>query len=207
MLSGYMSILLVASMVAFGVASPYSSQSNQNSNNNNQLRYIPSSLIENEKGNWISLHPEVEFLPSDYYDKSPLENEQIAAATRQFLSYGSSGRTIRRSGGSSRRHRSLEEGGDEEEEEEESQPASSSTREDNSQYRVQPFVEGVSDYDAYQQAWRMLGFMIDCNTISAYDQNNNNNNNNDKHSNDEEDTGEGCTRYVLWAAVRSWHLE
>jgi hypothetical protein len=43
--------------------------------------------------------------------------------------------------------------------------------------------------------------MIDCNTISAYDQSQNNNNN-DKHSNDNDGTGEGCTRYVLWAAVR-----
>jgi hypothetical protein len=73
-------------------------------------------------------------------------------------------------------------------------------REDNAQYRVQPFVEGVSDYDTYQQAWRMLGFMIDCD-----DPNQNNNGDNDDHhsgSNDENETGQGCRRYVLWAAVR-----
>jgi hypothetical protein len=95
--------------------------------------------------------------------------------------------------------------GEDEAAEEDEQPASSTSnnRESNSQYRVQPFVEGVSDYDAYQQAWRMLGFMIDCNTVSAYDQSQNNNNNkNNGHSNDNDGTGEGCTRYVLWAAVR-----
>jgi hypothetical protein len=72
-------------------------------------------------------------------------------------------------------------------------------REDNAQYRVQPFVEGVSDYDTYQQAWRMLGFMIDCD-----DPNQNNNGDDDHHSgsNDENETGQGCRRYVLWAAVR-----
>ena len=62
-------------------------------------------------------------------------------------------------------------------------------REDNTQYRVQPFVEGVSDYDEIQQAWRLLGFMIDCD---------------DKYSDADDDTyGDGCSRYVLWAAVRT----
>ena len=204
---------------------PYSSQSKANVKKN-QIRYIPSSLLENEKGDWISLHPEIEFLPSNYYgEKSPQDNERIAAATQQFLSYqGASSissirsststststthkyRDNRSSTSSSRTNqqqkRILEEG-EVEDAEEEQQPASSSTREDNSQYRVQPFVEGVSDYDAYQQAWRMLGFMIDCNTVSAYDQSQNNNNNNNGHSNDNDGTGEGCTRYVLWAAVRA----
>jgi hypothetical protein len=62
-------------------------------------------------------------------------------------------------------------------------------REDNAQYRVQPFVEGVSDYDENQQAWRLLGFMIDCD---------------DKYSDaDDDEYGQGCSRYVLWAAVRT----
>jgi hypothetical protein len=62
-------------------------------------------------------------------------------------------------------------------------------REDNTQYRVQPFVEGVSDYDEIQQAWRLLGFMIDCD---------------DKYSRaDDDNYGDGCSRYVLWAAVRT----
>lgn len=68
--------------------------------------------------------------------------------------------------------------------------------ESNSQYSMQPFVEGVSDYDAYQQAWRLLGFVIDCEaTYSDDDQSHD--------SNDNEMSGEGCQRYVLWAAVRA----
>jgi hypothetical protein len=62
-------------------------------------------------------------------------------------------------------------------------------QEDNTQYRVQPFVEGISDYDENQQAWRLLGFMIDCD---------------DKYSGSDDDNyGSGCSRYVLWAAVRT----
>ena len=73
-------------------------------------------------------------------------------------------------------------------------------REDNPQYRVQPFVEGVSDYDEYQQAWRLLGFMIDCDD-TWMNSANNNNNNGGSGSQDENDTGLGCARYVIWAAV------
>lgn len=65
-------------------------------------------------------------------------------------------------------------------------------------YSVEPFVEGMGDYDEYQQAWRMLGFMIDCNQVSYA---NYGNNQNDHHSGDENTTGEGCARYILWAAV------
>lgn len=61
-------------------------------------------------------------------------------------------------------------------------------------YSVQPFVEGMSEYDEYQQAWRLLGFMIDCNSASDDD---------DEHSGSgsEDTTEDGCSRYVLWAAV------
>eukprot|EP00934_Nitzschia_sp_Nitz4_P005262 Nitzschia sp. Nitz4//scaffold103_size77763//34328//36057//NITZ4_005443-RA/size77763-snap-gene-0.56-mRNA-1//-1//CDS//3329532322//5252//frame0 len=65
---------------------------------------------------------------------------------------------------------------------------------DASAYRVQPFVEGIGEYDEYQQAWRMLGFMIDCNSVDyQYD-------NDGHHSNDQELTEDGCARYILWAA-------
>ncbi|VEU40007.1 unnamed protein product [Pseudo-nitzschia multistriata] len=58
-------------------------------------------------------------------------------------------------------------------------------------YSVQPFVEGMSEYDEYQQAWRLLGFMIDCN-MSDDDDNNG--------SGSGDTTEDGCARYVLWAA-------
>ncbi len=60
-------------------------------------------------------------------------------------------------------------------------------------YSVQPFVEGMSEYDEYQQAWRLLGFMIDCNGASDDDEN--------SGSGSEDTTEDGCARYVLWAAV------
>jgi len=59
-------------------------------------------------------------------------------------------------------------------------------------YSVQPFVEGMSEYDEYQQAWRLLGFMIDCNGASDDDEN--------SGSGSEDTTEDGCARYVLWAA-------
>jgi hypothetical protein len=66
-------------------------------------------------------------------------------------------------------------------------------------YSVQPFVEGMGDYDEYQQAWRMLGFMIDCNQVSYASYGNNNNQNH--HSGSGDTTSDGCARYILWAAV------
>jgi hypothetical protein len=66
-------------------------------------------------------------------------------------------------------------------------------------YSVQPFVEGMGEYDEYQQAWRMLGFMIDCNQVSYANYGNNNNNHRSGDS-----TSDGCARYILWAAVSLW---
>jgi len=64
--------------------------------------------------------------------------------------------------------------------------------EEHDPYSVQPFVEGMSEYDEYQQAWRLLGFMIDCN--SADDDGSG------SGSGSEDTTEDGCARYVLWAA-------
>ena len=61
-------------------------------------------------------------------------------------------------------------------------------------YSVQPFVEGMSEYDEYQQAWRLLGFMIDCNGATDDD-------GEQSGSGSEDTTEDGCARYVLWAAV------
>lgn len=66
----------------------------------------------------------------------------------------------------------------------------------NDPFSVQPFVEGMSNYDEYQQAWRLLGFMIDCNVGVSDDD--------DDYSGgsgDQTTTEEGCARYVIWAAV------
>jgi hypothetical protein len=65
----------------------------------------------------------------------------------------------------------------------------------NNPYSVQPFIEGMGGYDEYQQAWRLLGFIIDCNDV-IYDDDYQEGG----HSNDGTLTGEGCGRYVMWAA-------
>ena len=70
----------------------------------------------------------------------------------------------------------------------------------NDPFSIQPFVEGMSNYDEYQQAWRLLGFMIDCNTHVNGDDDDDGKS---QHSGDEEITEEGCARYVIWAAVSS----
>jgi hypothetical protein len=47
-------------------------------------------------------------------------------------------------------------------------------------------------YDAYSQAWRYLGFYIDCS---------NNNNNRDNHKRELGENQAYCRRYLIWAAV------
>lgn len=56
-----------------------------------------------------------------------------------------------------------------------------------------------TNYDGYQQAWRYMGFYIDCSTANS----NNNGNNNHRDLKEGEGGNMGCTRYLLWAAVRS----
>jgi hypothetical protein len=80
-------------------------------------------------------------------------------------------------------------------------------------HRISPFADGAYEYDSHQQAWRLLGFMIDCDDqyLSSSSNNCDDGNNNRKGSGSGDGgTGEGCHRYVIWAAVcvcvgwRSW---
>ena len=48
---------------------------------------------------------------------------------------------------------------------------------------------GETYYDDYAQAWRLLGFYIDCNA----------------HGDDND--GDGCMRYLMWAAVSLRYIE
>ena len=115
--------------------------------------------------NWISLSKDVEFLEAD----SKFAKRPPPSNKKKI-----------------RRH--LDEGEDDE-------TTTSGKWDTNNPYSVQPFVEGISEYDEYQQAWRMLGFMIDCNpTTAEYE-------NESQHSNSGDATDDECARYVLWAAV------
>lgn len=91
--------------------------------------------------------------------------------------------------------RSLEDEEEDDEEEEDDADETTGMWEEYNPYSVQPFVKGMGNYDEYQQAWRMLGFMIDCNYVTEDDE--------DEHhgSGSGDVTDEGCARYILWAAV------
>ena len=152
-------------------------------------------MSSNERNQWTSLSQTVEFLPAHTIDTSQWmggtpertngnqKNHGTAATTftsnTQFVP-PPTGRILG--------------------EEEYDQLFGSTTTSSNSIYGTQPFIAGSGEYDSYQQAWRLLGFMIDCGNAS-----NNNNNNQDNHNSRDNNylTGEGCQRYVIWAAVRS----
>jgi hypothetical protein len=68
--------------------------------------------------------------------------------------------------------------------------------EDDDIYRVQPFADGIGEYDEYQQAWRFLGYMIDCQQQGDDDDYRRN-----LSGSYDGGTGKGCKRYVLWAGV------
>ena len=102
---------------------------------------------------------------------------------------------------------------------------------DNSFEEETPFAEIFVDgsetyYDEYAQAWRALGWYIDCDSCNQDSENggttcwwqernnddennnnnnngnnNNNNNNNDADRNNDYAYRGGCRRYLLWAAV------
>ena len=73
-------------------------------------------------------------------------------------------------------------------------------------YKSHVYATGDVEYDEYQQAWRYLGFFIDCEDDSRWASNDDyygNNNNNYQQRNlgsHDEGTSDGCIRYVLWAA-------
>jgi hypothetical protein len=67
---------------------------------------------------------------------------------------------------------------------------------DSNPYSADRFVEGESNYDEYQQAWRSLGFFIDCDNWSHWSDDDNN----EGGGSGDAGTEDGCRRYVLWAA-------
>ena len=60
-------------------------------------------------------------------------------------------------------------------------------------FSVQTFVEGMLEYNTYQQVCRLLGFMMDCNKVLCKRSGGSGN----------ELIDEGCTCYVLWEAMRA----
>ena len=92
-------------------------------------------VADPENAKWISMSKDIDFLPVDDLPKKKRP---------------------------SKRARSLE---NEEEEEDDAEYYADEDGDGTGEwekynpYSVQPFVEGMGDYDEYQQAWRLLGFM------------------------------------------------
>jgi hypothetical protein len=63
------------------------------------------------------------------------------------------------------------------------------------------FIDGIETYyDEYSQAWRYLGFYIDCDAVVEDGDGEDRKNRGRGLSGDDEDRS-GCMRYLLWAAV------
>jgi hypothetical protein len=59
-------------------------------------------------------------------------------------------------------------------------------------------MDDTQYYDGYQQAWRLLGFYIDCSERGRDDKDEHEHNSHD--ADDAKSTGR-CVRYLIWAAV------
>uniref|UniRef100_A0A7S4AQY9 Uncharacterized protein n=1 Tax=Pseudo-nitzschia australis TaxID=44445 RepID=A0A7S4AQY9_9STRA len=132
--------------------------------------------IANAHQKWMSLSADVEFIPADGIDRKIV-------------------------------HRFLEQGDYEEEEEEEEDESETAETYSGmtgmeSIYDVEPFVYGVDEYDEYQQAWRLMGFIVDCYPMVDDDYYQNGGS-----GSGDEGTEDGCARYVLWAAYVDLNYE
>lgn len=64
------------------------------------------------------------------------------------------------------------------------------------------FIDGSETYyNDYAQAWRLLGFYVDCNSPhNNYNECSNNNDGGGNNNNDDDNSQADCQRYLLWAA-------
>lgn len=180
---------------------------------------------------WMSLGETVEFLPASHHKTTlsmnlgldgqttatnngrVLDDAEIRKWAAQQLQKNRDQQDAMRAVGNSHQRQQKQQQQQQPSEEQEqhrnlessSSSSTSSTSASAGAYKLSPFVEGESDYDEYQQAWRLLGFMIDCDddisnwmTDDYYNQQGDNNN----RGSGDQGTGDMCTRYVLWAAVR-----
>ncbi|KAL7534200.1 hypothetical protein ACHAWF_004752 [Thalassiosira exigua] len=134
-------------------------------------------------GDWMSLSEDVEFLP--------LANANDERKRSKFNEKGGDGRADSDEGEAKVKPRRKLAGRSLEDESARANSAGAYDAYD--PYSVQPFVEGMSEYDEYQQAWRLLGFMIDCNAADGDESGS-------QRSGSADTTDDGCARYVIWAA-------
>jgi hypothetical protein len=149
---------------------------NKNSNNkkNKKNMQFPSEMMINEEdlpindsqNKWQSLNKDVEFIPADGISSDVVQ--RFLEQGDYSYSYGEEEETTSAYGGMSGMDKV---------------------------YDVEPFAYGVDEYDEYQQAWRLMGFIIDCNPMVDDDYYENGGS-----GSGDQGTEDGCSRYVLWAA-------
>ncbi|KAL7554809.1 hypothetical protein ACHAWF_018358 [Thalassiosira exigua] len=156
---------------------------------NSDLQELVGGQFDLQKaGNWMSVSEDVEFLPlmdANHESKRFKKNKESVG-----VDLGDAKIRARRKLARSLEDEDDSSGGD----------TSSGAYDKYNPYSVQPFVEGISEYDEYQQAWRLLGFMIDCNAADDDDYGS-------QHSGSGDVTDEGCTRSVIWAAYVDQYYE
>mmetsp|Transcript_26289 Transcript_26289/g.47685 ORF Transcript_26289/g.47685 Transcript_26289/m.47685 type:complete len:489 (-) Transcript_26289:49-1515(-) len=147
--------------------------------------FIRKSDLPIQSDNWVSVGEDVEFLSGtessdfktsnggDQQNQNRLLQDVIRQQQGAFFDEAASRQQQQRKMGSS-----------------------AADSEFNSPYSAQPFANGQNSYDEYQQAWRFLGFFTDCDAADYDDIYNDEGNG----SQDEDLTGEGCQRYLIWAA-------
>jgi hypothetical protein len=145
------------------------SNSNNNNKNNNNSPLPPPPVVRQQDlpiadQKWQSLNPDVEFIPAEGIDPKLF---------RRFLEQGDEGYYDAEEGTEST-HMGM-------------------TAKMASIYNIESFAYGGDEYDEYQQAWRLLGFIIDCNPMVDDDYY--------AGGSGDQGTEDGCARYVLWAAV------
>jgi hypothetical protein len=141
----------------------------------NNIHSMPPPVVRLEDmpisdGKWQSLNPDVDFIPAEGVDPKLLQ------------------RFLEQEGGEANYY-------DMEDESETTATNAAMNSKLANIYKVESFAYGADEYDEYQQAWRLLGFIIDCNPMVDDDYY--------AGGSGDEGTEDGCARYVLWAAVRT----
>jgi hypothetical protein len=123
--------------------------------------------IENVRQKWQSISEDVEFVPSDSIDQA-LVGRFLADQQQYYYNDDADNSNDDERAANAAKYQKI--------------------------YGVEPFSYGNEEYDEYQQAWRLLGFIIDCNPIVDDDYYGGS-------GSQDQGTEDGCARYVLWAAV------
>jgi hypothetical protein len=183
--------LFVSSLVTVAAASVFAMDNTNDRRLPQKTRWIRteddslSTLFSKNTNDWISFHRTVEFLPATHTDDLDVVSKAYQRAWDTH----------------ERRRRQLDEAINGEDDASET---TKQTNMDGAMYRISPFADGAYEYDSYQQAWRLLGFMIDCDDqylMSSSNNDDDGNNNRKGSGSGDGGTGEGCHRYVIWAAV------